>query len=124
MNNDIESKLNELLKMKNDLDELKSERKQQEAIEDFEKKQKILKIYYWIWTAIMVGIAVAGISGMENNSDPYKWNGLFMALVGMQGAVMIKLWYFIKETKLSVLQGMKQLQIQLAKQAHQNGGHD
>lgn len=114
MDNDIESKLNELLKMKEDLNELKSERQQQEVVEDFEKKQKTLKIYYWVWIVIMGGIAVAGISGMEHNSDPYKWNGLFMALVGMQGAVMIKLWYFIKETKLSVLQGMKQLQIQIA----------
>jgi hypothetical protein len=124
MSNDIEHKLNELLKMKDDLDELKSERKQQETIDDFEKKQKTLKIYYWIWIVIMAGIAIAGISGMEKNSDPYKWNGLFMALVGMQGAVMIKLWYFIKETKLSVLQGMKQLEIQIAKQSHKNNSHD
>ena len=124
MNNDIESKLNELLKMKDELDDLKSERKKQAAIDDFEKKQKTLKIYYWIWTAIMAGIAVAGVGGMEKNSDPYKWNGLFMAIVGMQGAVMIKLWYFIKETKLSVLQGMKHLEIQIAKQSHKNNSHD
>jgi dolichyl-phosphate-mannose--protein O-mannosyl transferase len=121
MNNDMESKLNELLKMKDELDDLKSERKQQETIDDFEKKQKTLKFYYWIWIIIMAGIAVAGVAGMEKNSDPYKWNGLFMALVGMQGAVMIKLWYFIKDTKLSVLQGMKQLQIQIARLESKNG---
>ena len=116
MNNDIESKLNELLKMKDDLDELKSERKKQEAIDDFEKKQKTLKIWFYVWLAVSVVIMLGGMAGMEHNSDPYKWNGLFMALVGFNSTVMIKLWYFIKETKLSVLQGMKQLEIQIAKQ--------
>lgn len=116
MTNDIEGKLNELLKMKDDVDKLKSERKQQQTVDDFEKKQKTLKIYYYVWLMVCVGIALAGIGGMEHISDPYKWNGLFMALVGMQGAIMIKLWYFIKEMKLSVLQEIKQLRIQIAKQ--------
>ena len=117
MNNDIESKLNDLLKMKDDLDELKSERKQQEVINDFEKKQKTLKIWFYIWLVVCVIICLAGLAGMEHNSDPYKWNGLFMALVGFNSTIMIKIWYFIKETKLSVLQEMKQMQIQIVKQA-------
>jgi len=116
MNNDIEHKLNELLKMKDDIDELKSERKQREAIDDFEKKQKILKKWYYCWLIVCVIVCCAGLAGMENNSDPYKWNGLFMALVGFNSTIMIKIWYFIKETKLSVLQEMKQLHIHLVKQ--------
>ena len=110
--------------MKDDLDDLKSERKKQEAIDDFEKKQKTLKIWLYVWLVVSVIICCAGLAGMEHNSDPYKWNGLFMALVGFNSTIMIKIWYFIKETKLSVLQGMKQLEIQIAKHAHKNGNHD
>ena len=116
MNNDIENKLNELLKMKDSLDEL-NERKQQQAIDDFDEKQKKLKKQYNIWIIICVVILLAGVSGIENNADIYKWNGLFMAIVGLNSAIFIKVSYHIATTKLSVLQELKQLQIQLAKQA-------
>lgn len=115
MNNDIESKLNELLKMKDDLDTLKSERKQHEAIEDFEKKQKTLKIWFYVWLGICIAILLGGMYGLDNNTGKYQLHGLFMALVGLNSSILIKLWYFIKETKLSILQEMKQLQIQIAK---------
>ena len=72
---------------------------------------------FYIWLVVCVIICLAGLAGMEHNSDPYKWNGLFMALVGFNSTIMIKIWYFIKETKLSVLQEMKQMQIQIVKQA-------
>ena len=114
MNNDIENKLNELLKMKNDVDELKSERKQQQAIDDFDKKQKTLKTWFYVWLAVCIIILLAGIAGMEYNSEQHKLNGLFMALVGLNSSILIKLWYFIKETKLAVLQELKRLQIQVA----------
>jgi len=117
MNDNIESKLNELLKMKDDLDELKSRRKQQETIDDFEKKQRQLKIYYWIWVAVGLFIFLGGMSGLEHNSEKYRLNALVMALVGLNLVVMIKLWYFIKDTKLSLLQELKQLRLQLT-----NGG--
>lgn len=117
MSDNIENKLNELLKMKDDVDELKSLRKQQETIDDFEKKQKQLKIYYYVWVAVGVIIFLGGMSGLEHNSEKYRLNALVMAIVGLNLVIMIKLWYFIKDTKLSLLQELKQLRLQLT-----NGG--
>jgi hypothetical protein len=114
--NNIETKLNELLKMKDDLDELKSQRKQQETIDDFEKKQITLKRYFYIWLAVCVIIMLAGIAGIEQNSEQHKLNALFIALVGLNGTLLMKLWYFIKLSNLTVLQELKQLRIQLAGQ--------
>ena len=116
MNDNIENKLNELLKMKDDVDELKSQRKQQETIEDFEKKQKTLKKYFYIWLAVSVAIMLGGLAGLEHNGEKYKLAALFMALVGFNSTILMKLWYFIKESKLSILQELKQLRIQLANQ--------
>lgn len=120
MNDNIENKLNELLKMKDDLDELKSQRKQQETVDDFEKKQKTLKTYYYIWLVVCVVIMLAGIAGIEHNSEKYKLNALFIALVGLNGTLLMKLWYFIKLTNLHVLQELKQLRIQLIAQTSSN----
>jgi hypothetical protein len=114
--NNIETKLNELLKMKDDLDELKSQRKQQETIDDFEKKQITLKRYFYIWLAVCVIIMLAGIAGIEQNSEQHKLNALFIALVGLNGTLLMKLWYFIKLSNLTVMQELKQLRIQLAGQ--------
>jgi len=116
MNDNIENKLNELLKMKDDVDELKSRRKQQETVDDFEKKQKTLKVYFYVWLAVCVIILLAGVAGMEHNSEKYKLNALFIALVGLNGTLLMKLWYFIKLSNLYVLQELKQLRIQLANQ--------
>jgi hypothetical protein len=114
MNDNIESKLNELLKMKDDLDELKSRRKQQETIDDFEKKQKQLKIYYYVWLALGVIIFLGGMSGLEHNSEKYRLNALVIAMVGLNLVIMIKIWYFIYHTRLSLLQELKQLRLELA----------
>ncbi|MCE5185696.1 MAG: hypothetical protein LLF76_06175 [Planctomycetaceae bacterium] len=116
MNDNIETKLNELLKMKDELDALKSQRTQQEAVDDFQKKQKTLKLYYYLWMTVCVFILLAGIGGLENNSEAYKLNGLFIALVGLNGVLLMKLWYFIKLSNLYVLQELKQLRLQLANQ--------
>lgn len=117
MSDNIENKLNELLKMKDDVDELKSLRKQQETIDDFEKKQKQLKIYYYVWLALGLFIFLGGMSGLEHNSEKYRLNALVIAMVGLNLVIMIKLWYFIKDTKLSLLQELKQLRLQMT-----NGG--
>lgn len=120
MNDNIENRLNELLKMKDDVDELKSRQKKQETLEDFEKKQKTLKNYYYIWLAVAVLVTLGGLSGLEHNGEKYKLFALFVALVGFNSTILMKLWYFIKESKLSILHELKQLRIQLANQTPSN----
>ena len=114
MDNNIEEKLNELLKIKNELDELKNEQKQQQIFNDFEKKEKKTRNYYYIFLAIAVLIMLAGVGGITHNSEKYRLNALFMALVGFNSTVLIKLWYWIVYSKLETLKEIKHLQIQFS----------
>jgi hypothetical protein len=115
MNIDIENKLNELLKMKDDLDELKSENIKNQIIENHDNKMKKVKIIFYVWLAVSIALMIAGMYGIEHNSDKYKFLALFIALVGFNSTILMKLWYWIANTKLAVLQELKLLQVQIAK---------
>ena len=117
MNNEVESKLNELLKMKEDLDELKSERKQQETIDEFDKKQKKLRCHFWIWLVACTAFEVCGIVGLFLNTGRYQVISLFWALVGFNSTILLKIWYHTMHTKISILQELKKTQIQIAELA-------
>lgn len=110
--------------MKDDLDELKSEKIQNQIIEDHDKKLKKVKIIYYFWLVACILFMFAGIYGIEHNSENYKLLALFMALVGFNSTILMKLWYWIANTKLSVLQELKQLQVQIAKMGLKNGKTD
>jgi hypothetical protein len=49
---------------------------------------------------------------------------LFLALVGFNSTILMKLWYWIAHTKLSILQELKQLQLQIAESGLKNGKND
>ena len=114
MDNNIEEKLNELLKIKNELDELKNEQKQQQILDDFDKKTKKAKKSYHTFLMIAILITLAGVGGITGNADKYRLNALFIALVGFNSTVLIKLWYWILQTKLDILKEIKHMQIQFS----------
>ena len=114
MDNNIEEKLNELLKIKDELDELKNEQKQQQIFNDFEKKEKKTKTYFFIFLVLAVLIMLAGMGGIAHNSERYRLNALFMALVGFNSTILLKLWYWIVQSKLDILKEIKHMQIQFS----------
>jgi hypothetical protein len=114
MDNSIEEKLNELLKIKNELDELKNEQRQQQILDDFDKQTKKAKKSYHTFLMITILIMLAGVGGITGNADKYRLNALFIALVGFNSTVLIKLWYWILQSKLDILKEIKHMQIQFS----------
>jgi hypothetical protein len=114
MENNIEEKLNELLKIKNELDELKNEQKQQQILDDFDEKTKKAKKSYHTFLMIAILIMLAGVGGITGNSERYRLNALFIALVGFNSTVLIKLWYWILQSKLDIQKEIKHMQIQFS----------
>jgi hypothetical protein len=114
MDNSIEEKLNELLKIKGELDELKNEKKQQQILDDFDKKTKKAKKSFHTFLFIAIVIMLAGVGGITANAEKYRLNALFIALVGFNSTVLIKLWYWIVQSKLETLKEIKHMQIQFS----------
>jgi hypothetical protein len=113
MTEELENKLNELLGMKKQIEELTADKKQADATSIFEKRNRKTKIYLYIYLAIAVVITLLGIMGIQENKDEYKLLALFMAIVGFETTVLMKMWYHTITTKLSILQEMKQFEIRL-----------
>ena len=121
MDNNIEEKLNELLKIKDELDEMKNEQKQQQIFNDFEQKEKKTKKTYYTFLFLAIAIMLAGVGGITHNSEKYRLNALFMALVGFNSTVLMKLWYWIVQSKLEMLKEIKHLQIQISEHSETFG---
>jgi hypothetical protein len=113
MSEELESKLNELLGMKKQLEELTTEKRKNDALVTFAGKKKKLLIYYWIYLAIFVVIAMGGIIGIETETGSEQIYCLFVALLGCEGAILIKMWYHTTNSRLLILDEMKQFEIRM-----------
>jgi hypothetical protein len=125
MSEELEKKLSELLGMKKQLEELTSEKRKSEALTTFAGKRKQMNIVFWIYLAIFVVIAIGGITGIETETGSEQIFSLFVALLGCEGAIFIKMWYHTTRSRLLILEEMKQFEIRMtALLEKQNGRAD
>jgi hypothetical protein len=112
MTEELEKKLNELLGLKKQIEELTTDKKKSDLISAFDKGTRKIKIYFYLYLAAGVVIAIAGITGMETNTGNH-FIALFVAIVGFETTVLIKMWYHTMTTKLTILQEIKQLELRI-----------
>ncbi len=122
MSEELEQKLNELLGMKKQLEEFTSEKKKNETSTIFEEKRKTIKIYFYIFLGIGVLITLAGIGGIEGNADKYKLIALFMAIVGFETTILMKLWYHTKISMISILEELKKTEFRILEAIEKRNG--
>jgi hypothetical protein len=121
--NNLEKELKKMLKSEPGLDPDKSQFKQKETVqmklffEKFTNNIKYIRTIYYIFLIVCVLIMCAGVTGMQHNTGRYIFFGLFMALVGYNSTILMKLWYWVLKCKLDVLKEIKQLQLQIAELA-------
>jgi hypothetical protein len=114
MTEDIEKKLNELLGLKKQMEELAADKKKTDTVSEFEGKSRKTKTILYIYLVICVGIMLIGVSGIEMNTGiDKKLIALFMAIVGFEGTVLMKLWFHITQNRLTILQEMKQMELRI-----------
>jgi len=112
MTEELEKKLNELLGLKKQLEEITADKKKSDATSEFGEKSRKTKVYFYIYFVISVGIVLFGVKGMEMNTGN-QFIALFLAIVGFEGTVLIKMWYHTITTKLTILQEMKQFELRI-----------
>jgi len=122
----LENQLKKKLKTEPGFDPDKGQFKQKETIqmklffEQFTNNIKYIRTIYWIFLLLCVVVTCAGLAGMQQNTGRYIYFGLFMALVGYNSTILMKLWYWVLKSKLDVLKEIKQLQLQIAELAEKD----
>jgi hypothetical protein len=87
----------------------------QNLVRRFERGRKKLRIYsaFWHWVGLLVAAWGARIV-MIAESTPSQFRGLVLFLFGACILIVIKLWWWIADNRVVLLQGVKELQIQVA----------
>jgi hypothetical protein len=109
--------------MKKQLEEFTSEKKKNETSTIFEEKRKTIKIYFYIFLGIAVLMTLAGIGGVQGNADQDKLIALFMAIVGFETTILMKLWYHTKISMISILEELKQTELRILDAIEKRNGH-
>ncbi len=86
----------------------------------YKKQLRKAVIECYIRFAVAVAITVYGAIGIKYNTGWYVTWALFTAIVGVNAAMAILLWYWQIQAKLSIQRGMKELQLQIAELAGKN----
>jgi len=113
----LENELKKTLKNEIGFDHNKNQAQRKETRQMFYDKMRNVKIVTWISLVICVAIIIAGIKGMSDNTGKYVNFALFMALVGFNSTILIKLWCWQMYTKIGIIKEIKQLQLQIAELA-------
>jgi ABC-type sugar transport system permease subunit len=97
----------------------KAETLRKEIVQMFEGKLKKVKLLTWAFLLIDVIIIAGGIIGLLVNLLITKnTNAMIISavvvLIAHEGTVLIKLWYWVLNTKYGVLKELKQIQLQIA----------
>jgi hypothetical protein len=87
----------------------------------YEKNLRKTKLVFWIYFLLSIGMMVGGYIGLRFATDTrgmLSWVIFFM--IGFNSTILMKLWYWVVDTKLNVLKEVKQLQLQIAEQTGKN----
>jgi len=115
----FEKELKIVLEKNGDFDAARSEALRKEIVQMWCDKNLLrVKIVFWIFFLLCLGMMAAGYIGLRRAEDTrgiILWAIFFM--LGFNSTILMKLWYWVVNTKLNVLKEMKQLQLQVAELA-------
>lgn len=118
----MEKELSELLKNergpKDCMNETARKEMAQMIFQKFELDMFKVKVVFWIFLIVSAAMMVGGMIFLTHEKGTRGM--LFaavIALIGYNSTVLMKLWYWVVNTKLSILREMKQLQLQIAELA-------
>ena len=113
MTEDMEKKLNELLGLKKQLEEITAEKKKADTTSEFEGKKSKTLIYFYVCFTIFLSITLIGLIGLFMNTGKNQIISLFSAIVGFEGTVLMRMWYHTVASRLAILQEKKQLELRI-----------
>ncbi len=119
--NNLEDELKKAFKSELGFEPGKGESEQKEIgqmkliFERFVKDTRQARLVFWIFFLLSVGMMAGGYIGLRSAADTkgmLSWVLFFM--IGFNSTILMKLWYWVVDTKLNVLKEIKELQLQIA----------
>jgi len=120
---DFDKKLRQALSDEEHFDSLKSDALRKEVVKVFDKKLKKVRCLMFVWLAVYGGVAIFALwqflqipSTSTDGTVLVKRMllNIFVALIAIEGTVLIKLWCLVVSAKIGILKELKQLQLQIA----------
>jgi hypothetical protein len=118
----LENDINKILSDMGEFDATKAETLRKEIVQMWADKNLVrAKLVFWIFFLLSVGIMIAGYHGLRSAADTrgiILW-AIFL-MIGFNSTILMKLWYWVVDSKLNVLKELKQLELQIAELAGKN----
>jgi hypothetical protein len=112
---DFEKELKKVLEKNDDFNAAKGEALRKEMVQMlYDTNLRKAKIVFWIYFLLSIGMMIGGYIGLRFAADTKGmlcWVLFFM--IGFNSTILMKLWYWVVDNKLSVLKEIKQLQLQI-----------
>jgi hypothetical protein len=126
MTEELEQKLNELLGLKKQLEEIaeaKQKDKTSPVLEQYKKEARSARIRFWVGIAIGIVFVELGVMaltatelrvmGYDVLTGPFKFVLIGVGILGLYIPLAAKLAYRISQSKLTILQEMKQFELRI-----------
>ena len=114
--NDLEKELKKVLGQNGNFNASKNETLRKEIVQMWADKNLLrARIVFWIFFLLSIGMMIGGYIGLRsatNTKEMLSWVIFFM--IGFNSTILMKLWYWVVDTKLNVLKEIKQLELQIA----------
>jgi hypothetical protein len=115
----FEKELREILGRNGKFDSIRSETLRKEIVQMwYDKNMRRVKFVFWIYFLASIGMMIGGYIGLRLAADTkgmLSWVLFFM--IGFNSTILMKLWYWVVNTKLGVLKEIKELQLQITEHA-------
>jgi hypothetical protein len=116
MTEELEKKLNELLGLKKQLEEI-TEEKQKTVIASiigrYKKEARLTSIRFWVAVALGYALVIFGLIIYVRTHDLIYIDCPAIIIAGLGLMVFAKLCWLIRKSKLAILQEMKQLELRI-----------
>jgi len=96
-------------------DAAKAETLRKETIQMFDKRLKKVKLTTQISVLVLAGMIIYGFYRLSHSQNTTEmFTSAILILILSQSTVLMKLWYWVLNSKYGVLKEIKQLQLQIA----------
>jgi hypothetical protein len=115
----LETQLKKVLEKNGVFDVSKSETLRKELIQmQWKKNMFRVKMVFWTGFVLSAGISIIALIHLYHEQNTRSMIFLaVLALIGYNSMIFLKLWLWVANTKLTMLQELKQLQLQIAELA-------
>ncbi|HUW20699.1 MAG TPA: DUF6768 family protein [Sedimentisphaerales bacterium] len=114
----LEQRLRTTLSGADKFDAAKAETLRKEVVQMYDKKLKMVKLATQISLLVLAAMIVYGLRRLSHSEKTVDMFAYAIVIVILsQGTVLMKLWYWVLNTKYGVLKELKQLQLQIAEMA-------